>query len=269
VWGAESCLHAEPFGDDSDRAVNGRAAWACGLAVLGCVVQGCAPAAPPRPSLPPLPAEPVVSAPAPAEWPRREVLELALAAYECGAHEGRFQRPVLSIVDYSLPSSQPRLWVIDLTAMRVLHHELVAHGERSGDTFAVAFSNEISSHQSSLGLFRADEAYRGTYGYSLRLSGLEPGINDNARARAIVVHGAPYVSQAVVAQSGTIGTTFGCLGLPEDVSARVIDEISGGSALFAYYPDTEWLRGSHFLHCARGPAVGISAAAGTREHSPS
>src|SRR5262249_51405804 len=151
--------------------------------------------------------------------------------YACGEREGRFRRPVLSIIDYSLPSSQPRLWVIDLTAMRILHRELVAHGEGSGEAVAVAFSNQIGSHQSSLGLFRTDQPYTGTYGYSLRLSGLEPGVNDNARARAIVVHGAPYVSQTIAAQTGTIGTTFGCAGLPEEDSAQVIDAIAGGSAL--------------------------------------
>lgn len=246
-----------------------RAARACALAVLGWMLHGCAPAAPPRPLPPQPPVEPVVSAPPAPDWPRPEVLTLAFEAYECGEREGRFQRPVLSVIDYSLPSSQPRLWVIDLSSMRVLHHELVAHGERSGDTLAVAFSNQLGSHQSSLGLFRTDDVYTGTYGYSLRLSGLEPGVNDNARARAIVVHGAPYVSRAAVAEWGTIGTTFGCPGLPEDVSGQVIDEIAGGSALFAYYPDADWLRESHFLHCGGGSVAGASAVAGKTAHSPS
>ena len=134
--------------------------------------------------------------------------------------------------------------------------ELVAHGDRSGDTMAVAFSNEIGSHQSSLGLFRTDDAYTGMFGYALRLTGLEPGINDNARERAIVVHGASYVSRDAVAQWGRIGTTWGCDGLPEEVAPQVIDEIAGGSAIFAYYPDETWLQSSHYLHCGTPGAAG-------------
>lgn len=189
------------------------------------------------------------AAPVDQAWPRQDVLDLALQAYSCGQQEGRFQRPVLTVIDYSLPSSEPRLWVIDLRDKRVLHHELVAHGDRSGDTMAVAFSNEIGSHESSLGLFRTDDAYTGMFGYALRLTGLEPGINDNARERAIVVHGASYVSRDAVAQWGRIGTTWGCDGLPEEVAPQVIDEIAGGSAIFAYYPDETWLQSSHYLHC--------------------
>jgi len=213
------------------------------LALLAWLLSGCAAA--PSPPAPP----PAGIAPAAQAWPRRPVLELALRAFRCGAREGLFPRPVLTVIDYSIPSTEARLWVIDLRRRRVLHHELVAHGERSGDTMAVAFSNEIGSHQSSLGLFRTDETYIGSYGYALRLSGLEPGVNDNARERAIVVHGAPYVSRAAIAQWGRIGTTWGCPGLPEDVAPQVIDEIAGGSALFAYYPDETWLRTSRYLHC--------------------
>ena len=214
------------------------------LALLAWLLPGCAVA--PPPASPPRPVDLAAAAQA---WPRREVLDLALEAFHCGAREGRFPRPMLTVIDYSLPSTEPRLWVIDLRRRRVLHNELVAHGERSGDTMAVAFSNEIGSHKSSLGLFRTDETYTGSYGYALRLTGLEPGVNDNARERAIVVHGASYVSRAAVAQWGTIGTTWGCPGLPEDVAAQVIDEIAGGSALFAYYPDAAWLQDSRYLHC--------------------
>ncbi len=224
------------------------------LALVIAMLGGCA-AAPPPP-LPPLQPVEVAAAPVDQVWPRRNVLDLALQAYRCGAQEGRFQRPVLTVIDYSLPSSEPRLWVIDLTGNRVLHHELVAHGDRSGDTMAVAFSNEIGSHQSSLGLFRTDDTYTGIFGYALRLTGLEPGINDNARERAIVVHGASYVSRDAVAQWGRIGTTWGCPGLPEDVAPQVIDEIARGSAIFAYYPDEAWLHTSHYLHCGAALAAG-------------
>lgn len=220
-----------------------RAARAGTLMLILCLVPSCATVPPPRPLPPPAPAETADA------WPSREVLDLALQAYQCGAREGRFERPVLTIIDYSRPSSEPRLWVIDVQRKQVLHHELVAHGEGSGNTVAVAFSNEIGSHQSSLGLFRTDEVYTGRFGYSLRLSGLEPGINDKARARAIVVHGSSDVSHAFAAEWGTIGLTWGCPAVPEEVARPIIDSIAGGSAIFAYYPDTQWLRQSHYLHC--------------------
>jgi hypothetical protein len=173
-----------------------------------------------------------------------------MQAYRCGEREGHFHRPMLTVIDYSLPSSEPRLWVIDVQRKQVLYHELVAHGEGSGETMAVAFSNEMGSHQSSLGLFRTDEAYRGRFGYSLRLSGLEPGVNDKARDRAIVMHGMSDVSHAFAAQWGTIARSWGCPALPEDVAPQIIDSIAGGSAVFAYYPDTGWLQESHYLHCS-------------------
>jgi len=231
-----------------------RVARAGTLTLVLYLLPSCATAPPPRPLPPTAVAEAAES------WPRREVLELAMQAYQCGEREGRFQRSVLTIIDYSLPSSEPRLWVIDVQRKRVLHHELVAHGEGSGDTVAVAFSNEMDSHQSSLGLFRTDEVYTGRFGYSLRLSGLEPGINDRARERAIVVHGSSDVSRTIAAESRTIGRSWGCPALPEDVAPQIIDSIAGGSAIFAYYPDMEWLRGSRYLHC------GVQFAGATREN---
>ncbi len=222
-----------------------RAALAGALTLVLHLLASCTPVPPPRP-LPPT----IVAQPEPVDpWPRREVLELAMQAYQCGEREGRFKRPMLTIIDYSLPSSQPRLCVIDVQRMQVLRRELVAHGEGSGGAVATAFSNEVDSHESSLGLFRTDEAYAGRFGYSLRLSGLEPGINDKARERAIVMHGSEDVSYAFAAKWGMIGRSWGCPALPEDAAPQIIDTIAGGSALFAYYPDTEWLRASHYLHC--------------------
>lgn len=182
-------------------------------------------------------------------WPRREVLDLAMRAYQCGRARGEFRQPLLTVIDYSLPSSEKRLWVIDLTRHRVLFHELVAHGANSGDAYAVAFSNRVGSRQSSLGLFRTDETYVGQHGRSLRLSGLEPGVNDKARERAIVMHAADYVSDATVSTYGRLGRSWGCPALPGGVNDRIIDRIRGGSALFAYYPDRGWLQSSRFLNC--------------------
>ena len=213
------------------------------IALISCLLSSCATAPPPprRPRVVPV----VATTP----WPRREVLALARRAYECGAREGQFARPMLTVIDYSLPASERRLWVIDMERDQVLHHELVAHGEGSGDRMAVAFSNAVGSHQSSLGLFRTENTYSGDFGYSLRLSGLEPAINDKAWDRAIVVHGSAEVGADAIARYGTIGRSWGCPMLSRDVAPEIIDAIAGGSAIFAYYPDDEWLRQSHYLHC--------------------
>ena len=184
-------------------------------------------------------------------WPRQEVLELAVRAFQCGQTAGLFDRSLLTVIDYSLPSSVKRLWVIDLARKRILFHELVAHGEGSGDEYASEFSNEPGSRQTSLGVFRTEDVYSGGNGYSLRLAGLEPGVNDLAMERRIVMHGAGYVSDRAVNALGRLGRSWGCPALSYGVSRRVIDVIKEGSAVFAYYPDSRWLRQSRFLnHCS-------------------
>ena len=182
-------------------------------------------------------------------WPRKEVYDLALRAYRCGRDAGVFDGRLLTVIDYSLPSTERRLWVIDVASRRVLFHELVAHGEASGDNYAVDFSNAPGSRQSSLGVVRTEDVYRGGNGYSLRLTGLEPGVNDLAMERKIVMHGAPYVSPRSVAILGRLGRSWGCPAVPLGVHRRLIELIKGGSAVFAYYPDTRWLRRSRFLQC--------------------
>ena len=133
----------------------------------------------------------------------RNVLRLALNAAACAREVGAVSADrLLTVIDYSKASTQPRLWVLDLEREQVLFEELVAHGRGSGDNFATRFSNAEGSHQTSLGLFRTADTYVGTNGYSLRLDGLEAGINDRARERAIVMHGAPYVSEDQPAHSG-------------------------------------------------------------------
>jgi hypothetical protein len=183
-------------------------------------------------------------------WPRLEVMDLAARAFRCGRDAGVFDGSLLTVIDYSLPSTERRLWVLDLARRRVLFHELVAHGEGSGDNYAVEFSNEPGSRQSSIGMFRTEDVYRGGNGYSLRLAGLEPGVNDLAMERRIVMHGAQYVSARAVNALGRLGRSWGCPALPSGVSGRVIDRIKGGSAVFAYYPDQRWLRTSRFLTCS-------------------
>ena len=183
------------------------------------------------------------------DGPRPEVLDLAVRAFDCGRAAGQFEGNVLTVIDYSLPSTERRLWVIDLDQGAVLFHEYVAHGQGSGDNYAFAFSNAPGSHQSSLGLFRTADTYWGRHGRSLRLAGLEWGVNDRAEERAIVIHGAPYVSEGFVAEHGRLGRSWGCPALPLGVHDAVIDRIRGGTAVFAYYPDPDWLADSAFLRC--------------------
>jgi L,D-transpeptidase catalytic domain len=191
----------------------------------------------------------VASWKAPLPWPRADVLGLALKAYDCARSARLVAGGLLTIIDYTLPSTARRLWVIDVAAQRVVFNELVAHGVASGENYAAAFSNEPGSRRSSLGLFRTEDTYIGEHGESLRLSGLEPGINDRAMERAIVMHGAPYVSPAVIAARGKLGRSWGCPALERGAERRVIGRIKGGTAVFAYYPDSQWLRTSRFLRC--------------------
>jgi len=176
-------------------------------------------------------------------------LELALRAYACGSARGEFSQPLLTLIDYSRPSTEPRLWVLDLAQGLVRFHTLVAHGRGSGLGRAVAFSNEPGSKQSSLGLFRTEEVYEGSHGYSLRLVGLESGVNDLAYPRNIVMHGADYVTARFASRHGRLGRSWGCPALDPAVHRDVIDAIRGGSALFAYYPDAHWLATSPYLRC--------------------
>ena len=178
------------------------------------------------------------------------VLNLAMNAVSCGVASGDLTAPpTLTVIDYSLPSARPRLWVFDLRSGQLLFRELVAHGRNSGDEAATHFSNLMGSRESSLGLFRTADAYVGHNGYSLRLDGLEPGFNSQARARDIVVHGAKYVDPAVAGASGHVGRSWGCPALREAVARRLIDTVRGGGVIFSYYPDPAWLTKSKFLHC--------------------
>jgi hypothetical protein len=176
-------------------------------------------------------------------------MELAMRAYRCGRAEGQFDSPILTVIDYSLPSTEKRLWVIDLAKREVMFHELVAHGQNSGEAYAVDFSNRPKSRQSSLGLFRTEDVYDGRHGESLRLIGLEPGINDRAEERHIVMHGAAYVNPSVVQRFGQLGRSWGCPAVDRAVLPQIVRHIKEGTALFAYYPDPRWLRQSRFLRC--------------------
>ncbi|MDR2212244.1 MAG: murein L,D-transpeptidase catalytic domain family protein [Pseudomonadales bacterium] len=178
-----------------------------------------------------------------------EVLQLALEALQCAEAGGMPAVERLAVIDYSLPSSEPRLWVFDLNEASLLFHEYVAHGSNSGGDLTTSFSNQPDSHQSSLGLFRTAETYQGSNGYSLRMDGLEPGFNDKARERAIVMHGADYVDDGVIDQLGRLGRSWGCPAVSLGIARPMIDALKGGQLLFAYYPDLQWLSSSRYLHC--------------------
>lgn len=177
-----------------------------------------------------------------------DVFDLALGAASCAVKSGAVKNPgTLTVIDYSKPSSEQRLWVFDLKTKELLYQELVAHGQGSGANMATQFSNLDSSHQTSLGLFRTADTYVGKNGYSLRLDGLDRGFNDQARDRAIVMHGAPYVSEAFVKATGRLGRSWGCPAISELVARKMIDTVKGGGLVFAYYPDAQWLKTSKYL----------------------
>ena len=177
------------------------------------------------------------------------VFNLALNAASCAVRSGRIAAPAtLTVIDYSKPSTLKRLWVIDLRSRALLFEELVAHGQGSGSNMATRFSNEPETHRSSIGLFETKDTYIGKNGYSLRLKGLDEGFNDMAWDRAIVMHGASYVSQEAIKVLGRLGRSWGCPAVSPLVAQKIIDTIRGGSAIFSYYPDKQWLSKSAFLH---------------------
>jgi hypothetical protein len=182
------------------------------------------------------------------------VLQLAVSAVTCAATRGAIERPrTLTVIDYSRPSVEPRLWVFDLVAGgKLLYKELVAHGRNTGENLSTRFSDAMNSRQSSLSLFVTADTYVGSNGYSLRLDGLEPGFNGHARERAIVMHGAPYVDPSLGATQGRIGRSWGCPAVRDEIARPLIDTIRGGGVIFSYYPDEDWLSTSQFLNgCGR------------------
>ncbi|MES1242250.1 MAG: murein L,D-transpeptidase catalytic domain family protein [Acidobacteriota bacterium] len=233
----------------------------------------------------PAPARPVKAAPAPAqavpavltpaapavfakdvEGLSPKVLAMALDAMACAKAKGvSGSDELLTIIDYSLPSTQPRLWVLDLKHGDVLFHELVAHGRGSGENYATRFSNLNDSHQSSLGLYLTGGTYTGGNGYSMVLKGLDAGVNDKAEARHIVMHGAWYVSNEQARSQGRLGRSWGCPALSQEMAPRVIDTIKGGTFVFSYAGESSWLKTASASTKTCGgsgePGPGVAAAA--------
>ena len=181
--------------------------------------------------------------------------ELAITGYANLLDRGELARAApLSIIDYTKPSTERRLFVVDVPRAKLLRSSLVAHGKNTGEDRAVHFSDEPGSLKSSFGFFATGETYYGQHDYSLRLHGLERGINDNALERFIVMHGAWYVSDEFIDRHGRLGRSWGCPALPLDVSAEIIDLIKGGSGLYVHAGDPEYVRESGLLDRDRAAA---------------
>ena len=162
------------------------------------------------------------------------------------------KREVLTLIDFSRPSTAKRLFVFDMRERKVLFSSVVSHGKNSGDNYATSFSNEYGSYKSSLGFYLTESTYQGKNGYSLILNGLEKGINDRARERAIVMHGAAYADPSVVSRGGRLGRSFGCPAVPQKLSRPIIDAIKGGSVMYIYAETPEYLAHSSVLKGAGG-----------------
>jgi hypothetical protein len=167
---------------------------------------------------------------------RPAALRAAIAAWDDLRSRGEVSRPLLTVIDYGLPSTTKRMWVFDLASCKLLFHELVAHGRNSGEDATQTFSNETGSLMTSLGAFVTGETYTGRNGYSLRLRGMEPGVNDRAEARAIVVHGAPYVSEDVAHKLGRLGRSYGCPAVRTAIARPLIDELKDRTLVYAWHP---------------------------------
>src|SRR4030095_3252 len=165
-----------------------------------------------------------------------EALHAALSAWDSLRNHGQVMRPFLTVIDYSLPSTAKRMWVFDLTSQPLLFNEWVAHGRNSGEDMTISFSNDEGSLMTSLGAFVTGTTYTGKNGYSLRLHGMDPGINDRAEVRTIVMHGAPYVSDDFARKVGRIGRSWGCPAVRTEIAHEMIDHLKDQTLLYAWHP---------------------------------
>lgn len=175
--------------------------------------------------------------------PDVDLLRRALTGYyQLRQQDKLSDKQIITVVDFRRASSERRLWVIDLATGKIRYHALVAHGRNSGELYATRFSNKVSSYQSSLGFYVTGDTYYGKHGLSLKLHGTEKGINDKAEVRAIVMHGAEYVSESFVQKVGRLGRSLGCPAIPNEIHRELIRDVAGGTCLFIYYPDEDYLR---------------------------
>ncbi|MDP2420576.1 murein L,D-transpeptidase catalytic domain family protein [Sediminibacterium sp.] len=179
----------------------------------------------------------------------KNAIQHAFNAYEKLRLSGQIlNQRYLTIADFSKPSSEKRLFIIDITKMELVLQTLVAHGRNSGTLFAKSFSNKNESFQSSLGFYLTGNIYKGKHGMSLKLSGIESGINDHAMQRAIVIHGANYVNNSLIKKQGYIGRSLGCPAVPQNEVKEIIQTIHGASLLYIYAPDNGYSKKSKLIN---------------------
>ncbi len=184
-----------------------------------------------------------------------EVFRLAVVGYANLRDSGQLKKPTpLSIIDYTRPSTEKRMVIVDIIGRRLLYNSLIAHGKNTGENYAVHFSNDHETRMSSLGFFATGVTYYGKRDYSLRLHGLEKDFNGNALDRGIVMHGAWYATQDFVDKYGRLGRSWGCPALPPDITVEIIDLVKDGSCLFIYYNDPAYLENSDYLDANRAAA---------------
>ncbi len=178
----------------------------------------------------------------------RTAFEMAKKGFDLLVSKNQIRKDLLTIIDYSQPSSQKRLFVLDMISGKLLFRSLVAHGRHSGENYATTFSNEARSQKTSLGFYITLNTYTGENGYSLRLKGCEKGFNDKAYNRAIVFHGADYVSEEFIHRNGFLGRSYGCPAVPSELSRPIIDVIKEGTCMFLYYPSKKYSSRSKILN---------------------
>jgi len=179
--------------------------------------------------------------------PKMQSFSEALKGFYLLKERGIIQKDILTLVDFSLSSNVKRLWVIDLTTNTILYNSLVAHGRNTGEEFATSFSNDASSFKSSLGFYVTGEIYQGKHGKSLKLDGLEKGVNDKARERGVVMHAADYVSNAFIKNNKRLGRSQGCPAIPVELTKDIINTIKNKSCLFIYHPSRNYIDVSKLL----------------------
>lgn len=180
----------------------------------------------------------------------RTIFDLAIKGLMKLEADGKLQDPtIVTIADYSQSSNNKRLYVIDLKNKKLLFNTYVAHGRNTGTEYARHFSNEEGSLKSSLGFYITANPITGSHtGFSLMIDGVEKGINDHASKRAIIIHGADYATENFIKKYGRLGRSMGCPALPPDLNKPIIDRIKGGTCLFIYNPDKNYIRGSSLIN---------------------
>jgi hypothetical protein len=180
---------------------------------------------------------------------REDVRNKVLTSFNCVNKLEIPHSQILTVIDYSLPSNKKRLWVFDLAQQRLLFFSYVSHGLKSGERDTAYFSNAYNSRASSLGVYLTAKAYNGREGTSLRLKGLDRGLNDNAEGRSIVMHGGFYVEEAFIKKYGRAGRSWGCPALPHSMASAIINRIKDNNLIIAYYPSDKWFSHSPYLNC--------------------